>query len=263
MTDEEYHVFLSHNSQDKPQVEALALRLRERGLNPFLDKWCPVPGEPWQEAIEEVLRVSASCAVFLGPGDISPWHNEEMRAALNRQVRERTFRVIPVLLPGANRTGRRFTGNGSGDTLTRALHRAGFANQSTSHQRDDGLQLRETFLTAVARCAPPKNKPTRDEMDNYQGFLVRELALLPSTRVVLTLGRIAFDRYRRLLRKQGTTLPRLAFHHGACYRLEPPLPALVVSYHSRRQNTQTGRLTEEMLDEVFAQVHKLLDERGE
>jgi len=171
--------------------------------------------------------------------------------------------VIIGLAPaahGANRTGRMFTGNGSGDTLTAALHRAGLASQPTSHHRDDGLQLQAAFLTALARCAPPGNKPTRDEMDNCQGFLVRELSLLSSARVVLTLGRIAFDRYRRLLGKQGATLPRLAFHHGACYRLEPPLPALVASYHPSRQNTQTGRLTEEMLDEVFAQIHRLLDE---
>jgi tetratricopeptide (TPR) repeat protein len=98
-----YDVFLSHNSQDKPQVETLAHRLGKRGLIPFLDRWCLVPGEPWQEAIEEALRASASCAVFLGAGDISPWHNEEMRAALDRQARERTFRVIPVLLPDATR----------------------------------------------------------------------------------------------------------------------------------------------------------------
>jgi uracil-DNA glycosylase family 4 len=171
--------------------------------------------------------------------------------------------VIIGLAPaahGANRTGRMFTGNGSGDTLTRALHRAGFANQPTSRHRDDGLQLWDAFLTAVARCAPPKNKPTRDEMDNCEGFLVRELALLSSTRVVLALGRIAFDRYRRLLQKQGAALPRLTFQHGACYRLEPPLPTLVVSYHPSRQNTQTGRLTEEMLDEVFVRVRRLLDE---
>jgi len=171
--------------------------------------------------------------------------------------------VIIGLAPaahGANRTGRMFTGNGSGDTLTAALHRAGFANQATSRHREDGLQLRDAFLTAVARCAPPKNKPTREEMDNCQGYLVRELALLSPSRVVLTLGRIAFDRYRRLLREQGASLPRLTFQHGACYRLEPPLPALVVSYHPSRQNTQTGRLTEEMLDEVFGQVRGLLDE---
>ena len=79
-----YDVFLSHNSQDKPQVEALARRLSERGLTPFLDKWCLVPGDPWQEAIEKALQASASCAVFIGPGDIRPWHKEEMRAALDR-----------------------------------------------------------------------------------------------------------------------------------------------------------------------------------
>ena len=170
--------------------------------------------------------------------------------------------VIVGLAPGAhgaNRTGRTFTGDSSGDTLTRALHRAGFANQPTSRHRDDGLQLRDAFLTAVARCAPPQNKLTRDELDTCQHFLARELALLPSARVVLTLGRIAFDRYRRLLREQGADIPRLDFGHGACYRLDPPLPALVVSYHPSRQNTQTGRLTEEMLDGVFAQVRRLLD----
>ena len=177
----------------------------------------------------------------------------------DRQARLAIIGLAPAA-HGANRTGRMFTGNGSGDTLTGALHRAGLANQPTSRHRDDGLQLRETFVTAVARCAPPKNKPTGEEMDNCQGYLVRELALLVSTRVVLTLGRIAFDRYRRLLREQGAALPRLAFGHGACYRLEPPLPALVVSYHPSRQNTQTGRLTEEMLDEVFAEVRRLLDE---
>jgi tetratricopeptide (TPR) repeat protein len=108
MADQEtYDVFLSHNSQEKPQVEALAYRLSERGLTPFLDKWCLVPGDPWQEVIEEALQASASCAVFIGPGDISPWHNKEMRAALIRQARERTFRVIPVLLPGATRPDER------------------------------------------------------------------------------------------------------------------------------------------------------------
>jgi uracil-DNA glycosylase family 4 len=180
----------------------------------------------------------------------------------DRQARLVLIGLAPAA-HGANRTGRMFTGNGSGDTLTAALHRAGFANQPTSRQREDGLQLRDAFLTAVARCAPPKNKPTREEMDNCQGYLVRELALLSSARVVLTLGRIAFDRYRRLLREQGASLPRLTFQHGACYRLEPPLPALVVSYHPSRQNTQTGRLTEEMLDKVFGQVRRLLDEGKE
>jgi len=159
---------------------------------------------------------------------------------------------------GANRTGRMFTGDSSGDTLTTALHRAGFANQPTSHHRDDGLELHDAFLTAVVRCVPPKNRPTRQEQINCRGYLARELALLSSVRVVLTLGRIAFEGYVRLLRERGEDVPRLSFRHGACYEFEPPLPTLIVSYHPSRQNTQTGRLTEAMLDEVFEQVRELL-----
>jgi len=159
---------------------------------------------------------------------------------------------------GANRTGRMFTGDSSGDTLTAALFRAGFANQPTSQHRDDGLELHDAFLTAVVRCAPPKNRPTRQEQINCRGYLARELALLSSVRVVLTLGRIAFEGYVRLLRERGEDVPRLSFRHGACYEFEPPLPTLIVSYHPSRQNTQTGRLTEAMLDEVFEQVRELL-----
>ncbi len=159
---------------------------------------------------------------------------------------------------GANRTGRMFTGDSSGDTLTAALFRAGFANQPTSQHRDDGLELHDAFLTAVVRCAPPKNRPTRQEQINCRGYLARELALLSSVRVVLALGRIAFEGYLALLRGRGVGVPRLSFRHGACYQFESPLPALVVSYHPSRQNTQTGRLTEAMLDEVFEQVRELL-----
>ncbi len=159
---------------------------------------------------------------------------------------------------GANRTGRMFTGDSSGDTLTAALYRAGFANQPTSKHRDDGLELHDAFLTAVVRCAPPKNRPTRQEQLNCRGFLARELELLPSVQVVLALGRIAFDGYLRLLRERGARVPRLPFRHGACYEFELPLPTLVVSYHPSRQNTQTGRLTEAMLDEVFEQIQGLL-----
>lgn len=159
---------------------------------------------------------------------------------------------------GANRTGRMFTGDSSGDTLTAALHRAGFANQPTSRHREDGLELRDAFLTAVVRCAPPQNRPTRQEQDNCRGYLARELDLLSSVRVVLALGRIAFDGYLKLLRRRGVEVPRLPFRHGACYEFESPLPTLVVSYHPSRQNTQTGRLTEVMLDEVFGQIQELL-----
>jgi uracil-DNA glycosylase family 4 len=159
---------------------------------------------------------------------------------------------------GANRTGRMFSGDSSARTLIPALHRAGFANQPNSDHRHDGLRLDDAFLTAVVRCAPPKNRPNGEEKANCLPFLVRELKLLNNTRVVLTLGRIAFDGYRRLLRQQGWKLPSLAFSHGACYTLQPHLPFLVASYHPSRQNTNTGRLSNAMLDEVFQKVTSLL-----
>jgi uracil-DNA glycosylase family 4 len=151
-----------------------------------------------------------------------------------------------------------FTGDSSGNTLFAALHRAGFANQPTSEHRNDGLELRDAFITAVARCAPPQNRPTRQEQLNCRGYLVRELELLSSVRVVLALGRIAFDGYLDLLRERGVDVPRLSFQHNACCKFEPPLPTLVVSYHPSRQNTQTGRLTPAMLDGVFRRIRDLL-----
>jgi uracil-DNA glycosylase family 4 len=152
---------------------------------------------------------------------------------------------------GGNRTGRIFTGDSSGNFLFAALHRAGFANQPTSTHAYDGLRLRDAFITAVARCAPPDNKPTRREQTNCRSFLARELALLSQARVVVVLGRIAFDGYLRLLREQGHDVPRVRFRHGAVYPLGNPLPTLICSYHPSQQNTQTGRLTEAMLDAVF------------
>ena len=175
---------------------------------------------------------------------------------------DRSSRLLILgLAPGAhgsNRTGRMFTGDSSGDTLTAALFRAGFANQPTSQHREDGLKLDGAFITAVARCVPPKNHPTLQEQVNCRGYLVRELELLPSVQVVLALGHIAFEGYMALLQEKGAHVPRLPFGHGACYEFEPPLPTLVVSYHPSRQNTQTGRLTEAMLDKVFGQVRELL-----
>jgi uracil-DNA glycosylase family 4 len=169
--------------------------------------------------------------------------------------------VIIGLAPaahGANRTGRMFTGDSSGQTLMATLYRAGFANQPTSEHRDDGLALHGAFLTAVVRCAPPQNRPTAEERANCRPFLAQELTLLPLVKVVVALGRVAFDGYLRMLREEGADLPRLAFRHSGCYRLDPSLPTLVASYHPSRQNTQTGRLTEAMLDEVFARVRELL-----
>jgi uracil-DNA glycosylase family 4 len=169
--------------------------------------------------------------------------------------------VIIGLAPGAhgsNRTGRMFTGDSSGDTLYAALHRAGFASQPTASARDDGLVLYDTFITAVGRCVPPKNRPTIEELVTCRPFLARELALLSDVRVVLALGRIAFDGYLRLVREQGHDIPRLKFAHHAVHALPNGLPTLIASYHPSRQNTQTGRLTVEMFDAVFTHVRELL-----
>lgn len=158
---------------------------------------------------------------------------------------------------GANRTGRAFTGDGSGVFLYAALHRAGFANQPDSTHRDDGLELTDCYITAVGRCVPPKNRPTAEELANCRPFLQRELALLANVQVVLVLGRIAFDGYLRALRETGWEIPRLAFAHGAHHRLPEGLPHLLCSYHPSLQNTNTGRLTPAMMDEVLAQAKAL------
>lgn len=161
---------------------------------------------------------------------------------------------------GANRTGRVFSGDSSGRTLIPALYRAGFANQPRSERPGDGLVLLGAYLSAVCRCAPPNNRPTREELNNCRPYLERELALLVDLRVVLALGRLAFDGYLRLLDEQGRALPspRPAFGHGVEYDLGPTLPTLLASYHPSRQNTNTGRLTEEMLDEVFTRAVALV-----
>jgi uracil-DNA glycosylase family 4 len=170
--------------------------------------------------------------------------------------------VLIGLAPGAhgsNRTGRMFTGDASGEFLYSALHRAGLANQSTARHAYDGLQLRDVFITAICRCAPPGNKPTLEEQANCRPFLARELELLKRARVVVALGRIGLDGYLRLLREQGHTMPRVEFKHGAAYALGDGLPTLVCSYHPSKQNTQTGRLTAAMLDEVFRKAKEDLN----
>ena len=170
--------------------------------------------------------------------------------------------IILGLAPGAhgsNRTGRMFTGDSSGETLYATLYRTGFANQPTWERPDDGLLLDDAFITAVGRCAPPKNRPTREELDNCEPFLVREIALLPRPQIVLALGKIAFDGYLRWLKAQGYDLPRLTFGHGVDVTLPGPVPRLMASYHPSRQNTQTGRLTTAMFDGVFEAARAHLD----
>lgn len=152
---------------------------------------------------------------------------------------------------GANRTGRVFTGDSSGDWLYRALFETGFANQPESRRRDDGLELNDAWVSAACRCAPPDNRPLPSEFDACRPFVERELRLLNRVRVVLVLGKLAMDNYLRL-----TGLKGLAFAHGAEY--EVPAGMLLCSYHPSRQNTQTGRLTREMWTAIFRRARALL-----
>lgn len=155
---------------------------------------------------------------------------------------------------GSNRTGRNFTGDGSGGFLYSALYRAGFANQPESNARGDGLKLTDMYITASARCAPPANKPTTEELNNCQPFLEREIEIL-GPKVIVALGRIAFD---RILRLYSEPKAGKKFAHGAVFRLEAG-PWLVSSYHPSQQNTLTGKLTVEMFDAMWAQVRSLLE----
>jgi uracil-DNA glycosylase len=153
---------------------------------------------------------------------------------------------------GANRTGRVFTGDRSGDFLFASLHRCGLANQPTSTSREDGLKLRDCFISATARCAPPENKPLPEEVANCSGYLDREWELLRQKRVILALGAIAWNAALALAMRNGCTAktPRPAFGHGAESALCDGL-TLVGSYHVSQQNTFTGRLTEKMFDEII------------
>jgi len=161
---------------------------------------------------------------------------------------------------GANRTGRMFTGDSSGDFLYAALHRAGFASQPTSRGRDDGLTLTDAYISAACRCAPPDNKPTATELATCLSFLAAEIALLRDVQVVVALGRIAFDAVLRVYAYPSQPiLPQPLFAHNAVASLGAGLPLLVTSYHPSRQNTQTGRLTAEMFDDVWVNVQGLLE----
>lgn len=166
---------------------------------------------------------------------------------------------------GANRTGRMFTGDGiggSGNFLMAALHRAGYANIATSERPDDGLTLRDVYLTAAVRCAPPANKPLPEEISNCLPHLEAELNALLGVRVVVALGKIGFDAYVRLLKHRGVMLrPRPAFAHGAAYTL-PNGQTLVGCYHPSRQNTHTGKLTPDMIDAVLRQAGRTVRQRS-
>jgi uracil-DNA glycosylase family 4 len=167
-------------------------------------------------------------------------------------------RVLVVgLAPGAhgsNRTGRVFTGDASGGFLFPALYRAGFANQPLAESRSDGLTLNDLYICAVAHCVPPDNKPSRDELENCQPYLERTIRIL-KPKVIVCLGSIAFDRLLRLLSARN---PAWKFGHGALYQLQDGT-WILCSYHPSRQNTQTGRLTVKMFDEIWTSARSLVE----
>jgi uracil-DNA glycosylase family 4 len=175
--------------------------------------------------------------------------------------------LIIGLAPGAhgsNRTGRMFTGDGSGNFLYRALHQTGFASQATAVSRDDGLELPGLYITAAVRCCPPDNKPLLEEFSRCRPYLEQTLKLLPHIRVVVTLGKLAHDEYLGILQSQGAIARRslYPFGHGAAYELGNGLPLLIASYHPSQQNTQTGKLTEAMLRKVFERVRRAAQAAG-
>lgn len=165
---------------------------------------------------------------------------------------------------GANRTGRMFTGDRSGDWLYRALYQTGFASQPSSTSRDDGLKLRDIYITAAAHCAPPDNKPSLEELRNCRPYLERELGLLKNLRVVVALGKIAFDQYLSILKDGGViaSRARFAFGHNRLFRIAVGQPLLLSSYHPSQQNTSTGKLTEPMLRDVFEKARAVAEEKS-
>jgi len=161
---------------------------------------------------------------------------------------------------GANRTGRMFTGDSSGDFLYKILFETGFASQPSSRSRDDGLKLKDAYISAAVRCAPPDNKPAVVEIRNCRPYLERELGLLKHVQVVVALGRIAFDVYLGILQEQGKIGRRSAFvfAHAAEHRTGEGQPLLISSYHPSQQNTSTGKLTAPMFRAVFERARRII-----
>ena len=205
---------------------------------------------------------------------LADWR-EKVGEVKRRAFRDQTYWAKPVpgfgdpaakilvvgLAPGAhgsNRTGRMFTGDASGEFLFSALHRAGFANQPESVNLYDGLTLNRVFITAVCRCAPPDNKPLPSEIANCRSFLLCEWSLLTRVEGVVALGKIAYDAVKKELYPQGSEMARTEFSHGVFIENSGNRPWLLGSYHPSRQNTQTGRLTLKMFDEIWNTAGQLL-----
>jgi uracil-DNA glycosylase family 4 len=171
---------------------------------------------------------------------------------------------------GGNRTGRMFTGDRSGEWLFNALYQFGFANQPNSLRRDDGFKLDDCYITATIRCAPPKNKPLPEEIENCRPYFLKELDLLERIKVIVPLGQIAFTQTLKILRLKGYDVPPLSFGHGKLYlisikkELRTPISelrtiSLITTYHPSQQNTQTGKLTKPMFHKIFKMVRNKLD----
>src|SRR3989442_9584916 len=172
--------------------------------------------------------------------------------------------VVLGLAPGAhgsNRTGRPFTGDASGKFMYPVLHETGFASQPCATDRDDGLELSDLYITAAARCAPPDNKPLPQELANCASYLEREFKGLKNAKVIVALGKIAFDAYLRYVVRMGTLREKksLVFKHGASYCM-PDGITLLASYHPSNQNTQTGKLTREMFIRIFKEAKRIASE---
>ena len=198
----------------------------------------------WREEVARVKRKAYKDAEYWGkpvPGFGDP----------NARV------MVVGLAPGAhgsNRTGRQFTGDASGGFLYPALYRAGFANQASAESRSDGLILKDMYITASGRCAPPDNKPSPEELNNCQPYLEQELEIL-KPKVIVCLGRIAFERILKIFSVRGAVYK---FGHGASYQLANGAWVLC-SYHPSQQNTSTGKLTAAMFDAIWVQAKNLLD----
>jgi uracil-DNA glycosylase family 4 len=237
-----------------------------------------VPARPTRSAATDAGRALARLARRIAACERCPRLREycrEVARVRRRAYRDQTYWGRPVpgfgdpaarlvlvgLAPaahGGNRTGRIFTGDRSGDWLYGALHRAGYANRPESEWRDDGLRLRDAFVTAVVRCAPPANKPTPDERDRCLPFLVREVAALERLRVIVALGAFGWDAALRAATALGhPTRPRPRFGHGAEAAVGPW--TLLGCYHPSQQNTFTGKLTPAMVDDVILRARAIAE----
>ncbi len=170
--------------------------------------------------------------------------------------------MVVGLAPGAhgsNRTGRMFTGDASGEFLYPALFRAGFANQPFSSSVDDGLELNNLFITAICRCVPPQNKPTTQEITNCLPYLINEISLMRNLKVIVALGALAQDQVIKFYSNLSGAKLKIPFTHGKIDKLPDEYPTLISSYHPSRQNTQTGRLTQEMFDQIWVMTKRILE----